>query len=278
MDISVVVPFYNEERYIEGCIKSLLAQNYPDEKYEIIMIDNNSTDRSVPIVKQYPRVRLLSEAEPGDFAARNRGIHAASGTIIAFTDADSAPSTEWLPNIATAMLNPDIAIIVGSLHFGAAGGLLSLIANYESEKARYILSGDTRETYFGYTCNMAVQKTVFDRLGPFPAVYRNSDVIFVRKVVDIYSCDAVCYSPDICVQRLEVSNLLRYFCKLHMYGRDFRRYSKIASVRALSNTERLEIFKKTIQKEDCSFAKSLFLFGMLFIGGICYELGRVRSV
>jgi hypothetical protein len=63
-----------------------------------------------------------------------------------------------------------------------------------------------------------------------------------------------------------------------MYGRDFQRYGQIASVRPLNNTERFQIFKKTIQKEGYSRAKSVFLFSLLLAGGVCYELGRARSV
>ena len=86
MDISIVVPVHNEERLIEGCLRALLALDYPRDRYEIIVVDNNSTDRSREIVERFPEVKLLSEKQQGDFAARNRGLSEAKGEIIAFTD------------------------------------------------------------------------------------------------------------------------------------------------------------------------------------------------
>jgi glycosyltransferase involved in cell wall biosynthesis len=191
MNISVIVPIYNEESYIGECIRALLSQDYPVDQYEIIMVDNNSVDRSVEIVKQYSRIKLFYEATKGDYAARNRGIEVARGTISAFTDSDSAPSSDWLRNIGAAMLDSNVGIIIGSLYFSPGSSSLSMVATYESEKSAYVFSSYTKEIYFGYTCNMVVRKTLFDRLGPFPAIYRNSDVVFVRRVIDLYSCNAV---------------------------------------------------------------------------------------
>src|SRR5947199_3998475 len=74
MDISVIVPFYNEEGYVEQCVQALLSQDYPKERYEVILVDNNSSDRSAEIVRRYPGIKLLSEGLQGDFAARNRGL------------------------------------------------------------------------------------------------------------------------------------------------------------------------------------------------------------
>ena len=102
IDISVVVPFYNAARYIEDCIKALLAQTYSSTRYEIIMVDNNSIDGSAELVRKYSSIRLLVEPKQGSYAARNRGVAAANGTIIAFTDADCVPAADWLEQIAAS--------------------------------------------------------------------------------------------------------------------------------------------------------------------------------
>src|SRR5262249_3385794 len=99
-EISVIVPFYNAERYIQDCIRGLLAQNFPENAYEIIMVDNNSTDASTSIVKQQPHITLLTEQKQGAYAARNRGLTAARGSVIAFTDPDCVPDPHWLQQIA----------------------------------------------------------------------------------------------------------------------------------------------------------------------------------
>ena len=276
MKISIVVPFYNEEPYIERCITALLAQDYPKDRYEIILVDNNSTDRSVEIVKRYPQVHLASETVVGDFAARNRGIRESTGDVVAFTDSDTAPDPDWLTEIARMMAESEVQLIVGNLQYGLKSKLLKLIAAYEYQKSVMVFSGQERDIYFGYTCNMAIRKTAFDTLGEFPKVFRNSDIVFLFKVLDAYGFDAVCYGTEVTVQRLEVSTLWRYLSKHHIYGRDFHRYGSVANARPLSMGERITIFRKTISHGNYSLLKSVFLLGLLGAGALSYDLGRMR--
>src|SRR5262245_56398582 len=83
--VSVIVPVYNGAQSIGNCIESLLKQDYPN--YDIIVVNNNSTDNTVEIVRKYP-VRLVFCLERGPAAARNAGINTSTADIIAFTDAD----------------------------------------------------------------------------------------------------------------------------------------------------------------------------------------------
>lgn len=274
MKISIVVPFHNEEKTIERCIQSLLALDYPEHDYEILMVDNNSTDSSVAIVEKYSQVRLLRETRQGDFAARNLGLAQSTGEVIAFTDSDTAPFADWLRQIRIVMSNPAIAVIIGNLQFAPDSHALALMAAYEEEKAEFVFSSQTKEIYFGYTCNMIVRKKVFDELGPFPPVYRNSDVVMVRKAVDAYGCDAVCYSKAVSVRRLEVSSLWVYFAKRSIYGRDYNRYGDIASARPLNSSERLEIFRHTIRNRGYSIFTTVYFLSLLVAGALCYELAR----
>ncbi len=84
---SVIIPVYNRERFIARAIESVLAQTYRD--FELIVVDDGSTDSTPEIVARYP-VRLLRQENRGVSAARNRGIAAARGEIIAFLDSDDA--------------------------------------------------------------------------------------------------------------------------------------------------------------------------------------------
>jgi glycosyltransferase involved in cell wall biosynthesis len=91
--VSVVVPVYNAEEFVRAGIESLLAQDYPS--FELIVVDDGSSDTSAEIADTFPGVRVLRQANAGPAAARNAGIERAGGEFIAFHDADDlAPSTK----------------------------------------------------------------------------------------------------------------------------------------------------------------------------------------
>lgn len=86
--VSVIIPLYNKEQYIEDCIRSVLLQTYPD--IEVIIVDDGSTDSSVSIVNKYKSggVKLVSQTNKGASAARNTGLRHATGEYVQFLDAD----------------------------------------------------------------------------------------------------------------------------------------------------------------------------------------------
>ena len=90
MEISIIIPIFNSEKYIEECIQSILHQSFQD--FELILIDDGSTDSSYSICKSYeksdPRIHLLSKKNGGVSSARNMGLKFANGKFIAFIDSD----------------------------------------------------------------------------------------------------------------------------------------------------------------------------------------------
>src|SRR3990170_3006911 len=94
--ISVIVPVYNDAQRIGKCIESLLQQTYPHEKYEVIIIDNGSTDETREVIKKYPVKLLIEDKIQSSYAARNKGIKNAKGEVIAFTDSDCIPGNDWI--------------------------------------------------------------------------------------------------------------------------------------------------------------------------------------
>lgn len=103
----MVIPVYNAEKTIDECVQSLLALDYPQDKLEIITVDNNSTDNTKEILLSYPIIYLL-EKKKVSYAARNLGIRNAKGEIIAFTDSDCVVDAQWLSNIIPAFDNPRV--------------------------------------------------------------------------------------------------------------------------------------------------------------------------
>jgi len=103
--ISVIIAAYNAEKTIANCIESVLANDY--ENFEIIAVNNNSTDNTVKIIEEFP-VKLLHSSDyiegnsPG--IARNVGVMNSDGEIIAFTDSDCVTPSDWLFNIAKSLV------------------------------------------------------------------------------------------------------------------------------------------------------------------------------
>ena len=90
-----MAPVYNGAATIDRCIESILSLDYPEERLEIIVVDNDSRDNTAEIVQKYP-VKLLSEKKRGAAAARNKGWRNASHDLVAFTDADCVVDKKWL--------------------------------------------------------------------------------------------------------------------------------------------------------------------------------------
>jgi glycosyltransferase involved in cell wall biosynthesis len=115
--VSVIVPVYNDKKRISICIEKLLNQTYPKDKYEIIIIDNNSTDTTPDIVESYPVKLLFEKNIQSSYAARNKGIKKAKGEIIAFTDSDCQPTKEWIENGIMSLLNNKVDLVAGHVEF-----------------------------------------------------------------------------------------------------------------------------------------------------------------
>jgi glycosyltransferase involved in cell wall biosynthesis len=94
--ISVIIPAWNAEHDIARCLTALQAQTLGDGAFEVVVVDNGSTDRTQQVVRAYQRVRLIEERKPGSYAARNTGLKVARAPTVVFTDADCVPEPDWL--------------------------------------------------------------------------------------------------------------------------------------------------------------------------------------
>lgn len=172
--ISVVVPVYNMAESLPRCLAALLGQDYPNERYEVIVVDNGSTDRTPQVVGQFPVIRL-TEQKRGAPAARNRGILAAAGEIIAFTDADCVPARGWLRNIEAGFSRDDVQVVAGMLI--PRDPLSSPISRYSAFAGQYDSNVSLRHPRFPYaaTANVAVRRSVFSAVGIFDETFLTFD-------------------------------------------------------------------------------------------------------
>ncbi len=271
MRFSIVVPFRNAERFLEGCIRSLLRQNYPDDHYEILLVDNASSDRSVELARQHAAVRLLHQPQIGSYAARNLGLEHATGEIIAFIDADCEADPGWLSALERALRDPEIGVVLGRRQFPVTTGPLKWLEAFERHKAAWVFALPEGARYYGYTNNMAVRAAMFDTIGRFEEVRRGADAVWVQAAVRQLSPRAVCFTPDALVHHMEITSLAQYYHKKWLYGRSSRR-NRSRTNRAFSTRDRLQIYHRTVAAERYGWMEASTLLLLLTAGGVCYDL------
>ena len=275
--VSVIVPFYNAAETIERCINALLAQNYPADNYEVILVDNNSTDNTAQIVKKYPRIKLLTENKQGSYAARNRGVAESKGGIIAFTDSDCVPAPEWLNRILESFDSSQVGIVQGGRIYASECSALTLLEAYESERVNYMFSSTYDGLYYGYTNNMAVRREIFYQCGPFEDVARGGDSIFVSRAILMYSSEVVRYVPDAAIRHLEITSVRKYLSKKFLYGKSFQQtYSLRKQVnKYMAFVNREEVIKITVQRNSYSLLETLYLIILTRAEAACFISGRL---
>ncbi|MDB5160940.1 MAG: putative glycosyltransferase [Candidatus Saccharibacteria bacterium] len=114
LKVSVVIPCYNEESSIALCLQALQSQTI--KPFEVIVVDNNCTDNTVKIAKEYGAT-VIKEDHQGIVWARNAGFNAASGSILAKLDADSLPAADWVERMQKIFINQEIQAATGTGYF-----------------------------------------------------------------------------------------------------------------------------------------------------------------
>lgn len=137
--VSVVMPAYNAENYIEDAVNSILNQTYGN--FEFIIIDDGSTDRTVEILKKFTdiRIKLIShEQNEGNYPARNKGCRLAKGKYIAVMDADDIAFSERLAiQVKYMEENPEVQLCGGA--YKLIGKNLTIVEPIQYEEIQYVL-------------------------------------------------------------------------------------------------------------------------------------------
>jgi glycosyltransferase involved in cell wall biosynthesis len=174
IDVSVVVPVLDMDDTVGACVEALLAQDYPADHYEVVVVDNGSSDRTLDVLRPYP-VTVLHEPRRGPASARNRGVDAASGQLVAFTDADCIPTRAWLAALATRFGDASTNVAAGlSLPLDPGS---SAIAAYAARIGQYDSARLLSHPRFphAHTANVAFRHSALRAVGGFDPDFRTGE-------------------------------------------------------------------------------------------------------
>lgn len=170
--VSVVVACYNGARTLAACLDSLKALNYPS--YEVVLVDDGSTDSSGQIASHYPNVRSVRHASnQGLSAARNTGIEAAKGEIVAFTDADCRADEDWLYYLIGDLLNTRCVGIGGHNLLPPEDSWIAAAVMISPGGPTHVMLTDRLAEHIP-GCNMAFYKWALAEVGGFDPTFRKA--------------------------------------------------------------------------------------------------------
>ncbi len=186
MKLSVVIPFYNEEKLIEKCLHSILNQTIDKKDYEIILVDNNSTDRTSEIARKM------------GIWAKQFGAKRAKGEIIVVTDADAIVEKTWLENILKIFEDKKLMCIGGTvLATGNNKMSINILKFFDFFAQICQIVGIP----FIWGTNMAVRKSAFEKVGGFNTRLKTGDDWeFVLRIQKEYGIRSALYTNKLKVK------------------------------------------------------------------------------
>ena len=192
--ISVIVPCRNEAANIGACIRALLTQDHPKDLFEIIVVDDHSTDPTAQIVESYAdrgvRVIRLSQTAPmaqGKKAAITRGVSAATGSVILTTDADCIPPVSWVRSMAACRKQSDAAFVSGPVMFHGTNRPLDIFQTLDFLSLQGITAASVSAGFHGMSngANMGFTRAAFDAVGGFEGIDHiasGDDMLLMQKI------------------------------------------------------------------------------------------------
>jgi glycosyltransferase involved in cell wall biosynthesis len=201
--VTVIVPTYNDRRHLQTCLNALKKQNFPKGQYEVLIVDNGSSQPPRDVVASYGNgCKLLHESKRGSYAARNKAIRYAKGIVLAFTDTDCIPDPNWLKcGVDAVISNRQIGLVGGRIKTDFVAGVRRNMYSLYDYCFAFPQDLYVNKGQFAATANMFTRMDVIERVGAFDDELMSSgDKAWGNKVYNAglrvqYAEDAVVIHP-----------------------------------------------------------------------------------
>ncbi len=192
--------------------------DYPKDRLEVILVNNNSTDSTVAIAETYPITLLHEEGWQSSYLARNHGIERARGDILAFTDADCVVSPKWLKYLLLQRNNTKIGCFAGKIEAYEPVTLAEQYAFLDEENHNQLRCLMVGYLPYAQTANVAYRREVFAHIGLFNPAYKSGgDVDFSWRMVKDGKYGIV-YEPEATVLHKHRNSIRRLYLQHRKYG------------------------------------------------------------
>ncbi|MFH1269738.1 MAG: glycosyltransferase [Candidatus Omnitrophota bacterium] len=221
--MSVIIPVKNAERFLDKCLKSLLELDYPKDKYEVIISDSDSTDRTREIAASRG-VRVILADGPSVCSARNSGFNKSKGEVIAFSDADCVMDSKWLSNAVKYFKDEKLACVGGpsllpedETAFGKACGFIFSFPLFTGGSPYGLNFKEVREVKHNPGCNAIYRRSVLEKVMPVDEYFfEGEDVVMNKKISELGY--GFLFTPDTKVWHYRSSSPRRFFRQNFRYS------------------------------------------------------------
>lgn len=258
--VSIIVPAYNAQKTIQKCIISLINLDFPKDQYEIIIVDNNSTDKTEEIIKNFSEVIYTKEIIQGRSYTRNHGASISKGNLLAFIDADVFLDTGWLKFLAAKFTKESIGGGQGKIIPTDDDGQASLNnfrirqQNEATDQTNMILRLKYFESPMVNSAACMYRKEAFDLVGGFDVLLERHEDIDLAKRVCVSGYDLVAVPESRAYVEYHGEGWWSYF--IRSYSEGYTKQSYNIKWNQFFNSQQIENINPTTVSRKKSEAKA----------------------
>lgn len=225
---SIIVPTFDRPQALMACVQALKQLDYPRDRFEVIIVDDGSpipVQMGDPYPESTPMITILRQGNAGPAAARNLGSRQARGDVLAFTDDDCIPDSQWLTELAKACRDAPTGLVGGQTVNGLVENRYSIVSQVIVDEAyAFFFSRDSDLRFFSSN-NIAVSAQLFHESGAFDSSFRTSED---RDFCDrwIRQGHPLVYAPNAMVHHHHHLTMRTFFRQHCNYGRGAYRFHR----------------------------------------------------